>query len=288
MALIPPFFMDCVAAIGTTDSQGEQHWVASGFLYGVRITNDANAPRQYRVYLVTNRHVFADLPHAYLRFNPQADKPAREFHLELFDDAGKPLWYTHPDPAVDVAAMPIHFDLLQERGMQVAYFENDEHVALLGMLNELGVTEGDFAYVLGFPMGLIGGARNSVIVRSGALARVRDALAGASNTFLVDAFVFPGNSGGPVILKPEAVAIEGTRPQVVPYLIGLVQAYVPYDDVAISQQTGRPRVVFEENSGLAAVLPIDFVEETIDAQTLPPVQRPARPAQSAANVEAED
>ncbi len=265
MALIPPFFSDCVVAIGTDDDAGERHWIASGFLYGVPMATHA---REYQVYLVTNRHVLANLDDAYLRCNPQADKPAREFHLTLFDE-DKPLWFVHPDAEVDIAAMPINFDLLVESGMQVAYFQADQHSATIDDLNALGVTEGDFAYVLGFPMGLVGQHRNTVIVRGGTLARIRDLLARTSKVFLVDAFVFPGNSGGPVILKPEAIAIEGTKPQLVPYLIGIVQAYVPYDDVAFSAQTGRPRVIFEENTGLAAAHPVDFIIETITAQRAP-------------------
>ena len=273
MALIPPFYLDCVVAIGTTDADGNHRWVASGFLYGVRLPEDE--PRTHQVFLVTNRHVLADLPHAYLRFNPQDDKPAREFGLDLIDEKGKPLWFTHPNDQIDVAVAPINFDLLQEHGMQVAYFENDRHSATIEMLKQAGVTEGDFAYVFGFPMGLVGGHRNSVIVRSGTLARIRDVLAGSNTAFLVDAFVFPGNSGGPVVLKPEALAIEGTSAQTMPYLIGVVQAYVPYEDVAVSMQTGRPRIVFEENAGLAAVLPIDFIEETIAARCVPQIQMSA-------------
>jgi len=270
MALIPPFYIDCVAAIGT--GENERHWVASGFLYGCRLPPNANKERDYQVYLVTNRHVLSGMDKAYLRFNPQAEKDAREFGLDLFDDAGKPLWFTHPDDQIDVAVAPINFDLLQERGMQVSYFENDQHSAPMGLLKQLGVTEGDFAYVLGFPMGLVGGHRNSVIVRSGILARIRDVLAGSNTAFLVDAFVFPGNSGGPVVLKPEALAIEGTAAQTMPYLIGIVQAYVPYEDVAVSLQTGRPRIIFEENAGLAAVIPVDFIEETIAARCVPQVK----------------
>lgn len=265
MALIPPFFSDCVVAIGMDDDTGKRHWIASGFLYGVSTETRA---RDYQVYLVTNRHVLMNLDDAYLRCNPQADKPAREFHLTLFD-GDRPLWFVHPDDNIDIAAMPINFDLLVESGMQVAYFQADQHSATIDAMNALGVTEGDFAYVLGFPMGLVGQHRNAVIVRGGTLARVRDLLARTSPVFLVDAFVFPGNSGGPVILKPEAIAIEGTQPQLVPYLIGIVQAYVPYDDVAISAQTGRPRVVFEENTGLAAAHPVDFIIETIQARRTP-------------------
>lgn len=278
MALIPPFYIDCVAAIGTGEPESERHWVASGFLYGCRLPDGVNLERQYQVYLVTNRHVLSGMERAYLRFNPQDDKHAREFGLDLIDEAGTPLWFAHPDDQVDVAATPINFDLLQERGMQVSYFENDRHSATIARLKQLGVTEGDFTYVLGFPMGLVGGHRNSVIVRSGTLARIRDVLSGVNTAFLVDAFVFPGNSGGPVVLKPEALAIEGTTAQVTPYLIGVVQAYVPYEDVAVSQQTGRPRIVFEENAGLAAVLPVDFIEETIAARCAPQIQKQAKPA----------
>ena len=60
-------------------------------------------------------------------------------------------------------------------------------------------------------------------------------------------------------------AIEGTKRQDKAYLIGVVRAYVPYTDVAVSQQTGQLRMVLQENSGLAEVIPIDAVNETIMA-----------------------
>lgn len=74
---------------------------------------------------------------------------------------------------------------------------------------------------------------------------------------------FPGNSGGPVIIKPEFTHIEGTKSQNESRLIGLVKSYIPYTDVAISPQTGRPRVVFEENTGLTNVEPVDYIIDTI-------------------------
>jgi len=264
MALIPPFFPDCVVAIGVDGRDGERQWVASGFLYGHYIADKNDGEKLYRVYLVTNRHVFEDLPRAYLRVNPKADEPAREYALELLNKDGAPLWLSHPNAEIDVAIMPINIRLLKEHAMQVAYFQSDQHVASVNKMVELGITEGDFAYVLGFPMGLVGGKRNTVIVRSGSIARIRDVLVGANQEYLIDAFVFPGNSGGPVVSKPEALAIQGTKSQSAAYLIGIVKSYVPYRDVAVSLQTGRPRVIFEENSGLAAVYPIDFVQETIE------------------------
>lgn len=112
-------------------------------------------------------------------------------------------------------------------------------------------------------MGLIGGQRNYVIVRQGTIARIRDYLAGTSTEFLVDATIFPGNSGGPVITRPELTSIQGTKNIQSAYLVGVVQGYLPYDDVAISTQTKRPRVIFEENSGLASVVPMDYVKEVV-------------------------
>src|SRR5207247_3057746 len=73
----------------------------------------------------------------------------------------------------------------------------------------------------------------------------------------------PGNSGGPVIIKPEMSAVGETKPIDSASLIGVVAGYVPYADVAISRQTERPRIIFEENSGLAIVYPVDLIQEAI-------------------------
>ena len=125
------------------------------------------------------------------------------------------------------------------------------------------VTEGDRVFVLGFPMGLVDSSRQYVICRGGVIARVRDYLEEKTSDFLVDATVFPGNSGGPVILCPTSTAIEGTKPVARADLIGVVKSYVPYADLAVSSQTRKPRIMFEENSGLAAVEGVDAILETV-------------------------
>ena len=88
-------------------------------------------------------------------------------------------------------------------------------------------------------------------------------LEGHSSDYIVDAFVFPGNSGGPVVIKPEVARIQGTQHNTSSRLIGLVKSYIPYRDVAISPQTKRARVVFEENTGLTNVEPVDHIIQTI-------------------------
>lgn len=261
MALLPPFFVDCIVAIGKPSEQGSA-WFASGFLYGdfLKVKGEE---RTYGIYLVTNCHVVQGLKQVVLRFNPQGKESAKQYTLDLLDAASQQIWTPHPNPQIDIALTTINVNLLKKQGIQFSCFRSDQHVATLDKMAELGITEGDFVYTLGFPMGLIGGERNYVIVRGGNIARIRDAIDRRSNEILIDASIFPGNSGGPVVTKPEAMAIQGTKSVGAAYLIGVIRRYVSYQDVAISAQTQRTRVVFEENSGLAIVIPIDFVQETI-------------------------
>lgn len=267
MALIPPFFMDCVVAIGVKgdEANATPQWIASGFLYG-RLVKKEQDPKDslYAVYLVSNRHVFEKKKKLCLRFNPQADEAARSYDIDLQTPEGQQLWTANADQTLDVGVLSINIRQLQEHAMKVAFFTSDMSAADVAKMKDLGITEGDFSYVLGFPMGMAGDHRNTVIVRSGCIARIQEALHANSNTFFVDAKIFPGNSGGPVVSKPDALAIQGTKPQNAAFLIGIVAAYVPYQEVAVSPQTGRPRVIFEENSGLAVAYTVDCIERTID------------------------
>jgi S1-C subfamily serine protease len=265
MALIPPFMLDCVTAIGFLDAAGNQVFNSTGFLYGHPLIPNAAGQMTYSVWLITNRHVFDGEPVAFLRFNPIATAPAKVFPLVLKDQNGVLLWDRHPDPDVDLAAMSINYDYLTQEGIRCAFFSGDQHVLRHPRAIEVGVGEGDGIFLLGFPLGAIGKERNYVVVRDGVIARIRDSLVGAEKTFLIDAGVFPGSSGGPVITRPEVVAIQGTRANSNAELIGIVSAYVPYQDIAVSVQTQRPRVIFEENSGLGIVIPADRISDVIDA-----------------------
>lgn len=263
MGLIPPFFLDCVVAIGFSGNNNQWNCIGSGFLYGYVVGKNEKSESLYRVYIATNQHVLEGYKQVSVRFNPQnINSPAHEYTLDLFQGEQQ-LWMVHPNSQIDIAVVPININVLKEHVIQFAFFRNDQDVADINELTNIGATEGDFLYVLGFPMNLVGGQRNMVIARNGTIARIRDMLNRTNQEYLIDAFVFPGNSGGPVISKPEAMAIHGTKSQNRALLIGIVKSYVPYQDVAISAQTKRPRVIFEENSGLATVHPIDYVNETI-------------------------
>lgn len=267
MALIPPSALDCVVAIGQTDPKNGFTANATGFLYGRAFIPGAASKTEeasYRIFLVTNRHVFNDMTEVVLRFNQQPGGTSETFDLNLFKADGSQLWHAHPDAGVDIAVIPINANLLKEHKIQFHAFMSDHHVLGLKDAQTAGTSEGDGIFVLGFPLGDAGIDRNHVIVRHGVIARVRDYLAGTSKTILIDSTVFPGNSGGPVLTRPEVSAIGGTKSQPRSMLLGVVSAYVPYRDIAISTQTKRPRVIFEENTGLSHVEPIQFVVDLTD------------------------
>lgn len=267
MAVIPPFFTDCVVAIGHEGNAGAVRWAASGFLYGkLKKANKDRAKSEYAIYLVTNKHVLADNSKIFIRVNPKAAAPARQFDAALMHPAsGKQLWIGHEVKEVDVAVLPINYQLLLGEEMAVSFFASDQHSLNAQGMDDAGLSEGAAIFAMGFPMGLVGDERNTVIVRSGVLARVRDTLVKPRFPFMVDATVFPGNSGGPIVSKPEVISISGTKSYSSAALIGVVASYAPYIDVAVSQQTGRPRVTFEENSGLTNVYSVDCINETISA-----------------------
>lgn len=254
MSLIDRSFLDYVVALGIPDP-GENksvRYVATGFLYGQFSHKDEAGNPRYYPYLVTNRHVIDGPGELLVRLNGREE--ATLWHPDP--------WITHPDPTVDVAVAPLH---VAENEEFRRWFLSDHNMYSRPDLERVGFMEGDEVYTMGFPLGLIGEQRNYVIVRQGIVARIRDWYDGHSDTILIDAQVYPGNSGGPVIAKPTMYSYTETRPY--PKLIGMVSGYVPYQEFARSDQTGNVVSVSTQNSGLAKVVPIDKVSETI-AHTL--------------------
>ena len=268
MALVAPKYFNCVVAIGCDylNPKGviDTQWIATGFLFGYR--NNNYEENKYSVYIVTNKHVFKDLERVKLLFNPQDGQPAKSFYLTLVED-GKKLYKEHAKENVDIAVIPINHEFLDQSNIKYDIFFCDKECFLKDQLkDELNATEGDGVFALGYPMGIVGVNRQYVILRNGCLARVRDMLEGNSSDFIIDAMVFPGNSGGPVICKPELVHITGTNITKESRLIGVVKSSLTYRDIAVSPQTKRTRVVFEENTGLTNVEPVDYIIETIEQQ----------------------
>src|SRR5690348_1435800 len=124
MALIPPHFLSCVVALGTADEQGERHWIASGFFYGLFQGSSGDA-KTYRIVLVTNRHVVKDLKTLWVRVDAKAPNPPEQYQVPLTNPDGSRRWYAHANPNVDVAVLPIDFQSFMQRELTVRFFGSD-------------------------------------------------------------------------------------------------------------------------------------------------------------------
>jgi Trypsin-like peptidase domain len=274
-ALVPPYYFSTVVALGSMQvvpsiEPGKPptiKWVTegTGFFYGYLVQDDPDiAKKKYAVFLATAGHVVKEHP-------TNASKTIG-VRVDAEDAAGKaqnfevPIdqWFFHPDsPQIDLAAFPMPIEMLKSLKLESGFFANDLHSFTKSQMSDAGVSAGDGIFVLGFPMGLAGENRNYAIVRQGSIARISEYLDGKTKSFLIDSFVFPGNSGGPVILKPEINSIQGTKSNLKAMLVGVVEGYQPYIDIASSLQTKHQRIAFEENSGLAVIFPVDYVKEML-------------------------
>jgi len=212
---------------------------------------------------------------------PTPDSDVRRYPLKICDrqvtvDKAKgtftftavPLWTKHSTadlaaivPPMDASAphievTPLFSDLLPS--------EED--------LKKWHVSEGDDVLALVYSPNITSERPSEALVRQGVISEFRE----RADTFLVSLLIFPGNSGAPLFLKRSAVHVDfdsgaqfgSVNPL---YLMGVLIQYLPYSEFAVSPQTKRPRVVFEENSGLARVVSSGRIRELLNqiAATLP-------------------
>lgn len=252
MALIPAGYLNAVVSLGTLNKSFRH--VGTGFLYAHPLPKKQDST-PYRAYMVTNKHVAVDAI-THVRFN----NPEGGLTVLPIEKVATGAWTPHPKGA-DIAMMPL---------LKSSPLSKGRNLVDVGMfIGDIGTTfgqgvqpvEGDGVFVIGFPLGLVGDAHNYPIIRYGVIARIQDWIRRHQDTFLIDAPAFPGNSGGPVVLKPEKTAISKTKAITTCLLVGVISKQLRSSEVAVSEQTGEPRVVFQEDTGLAEVVPVEMVQE---------------------------
>src|SRR5262245_12031933 len=270
--------LNTVVAIGRSLDDGSKVWLGSGFMLLHAYRQDLQGESRYRAFIVTNKHVIAGLDKIVVRFSPGTygkGSGAAEILEVVLDNQGKHLWAAHPDDSVDMALIPFYPGVAAQRAGHFNMVVNDpapdpkvlgDQFVVTQKMSESAAAEGEDVHVLGFPIGvlsdqLFGPERSYPVARRGSIAWIRPALDKVNTEFLIDAFIFPGNSGRPVF-KPCRTTV-GQGQVETDCLIGMVKSYMPYTDSALSRQTGKVRVTFEENSGLAVVVPVESIQKAI-------------------------
>jgi hypothetical protein len=302
---IPKDFQQMIVSIEVPTSAAEQ--LASGGLLppyravgtGFFASPDAKDPLS-RLTLITAKHVMdAACPvssRVYFRYiNSPKDSHGNILRWELqicektperdargipvISSDGTPvlttrkLWTPHPN--ADLAAMQLPPTLENKLPADLKVFRITD-ILNDALQQQWDIGASDETFILAFHPGITSGEPSSVVIRHGTIAFFPN----GADTFLVDSFIFPGNSGSPVILKPTILNLKGYQFSVSgnarqAYLLGVVVEFIPYTDYAISLQTQRPRISFEENSGLVRAVRAEKVAELL--RTLYPPPTPPSP-----------
>ncbi len=110
-------------------------------------------------------------------------------------------WVGHSDPSIDIAVMPVVpvLEHIRQQGKQ-AFFKSIPHTLVPNdeQLSELDALE-EVVFV-GYPSGMFDAKNLMPILRRGTTATPPPLDYEGSKVFLVDASVFPGSSGSPVLI----------------------------------------------------------------------------------------
>lgn len=251
MALIPKIYIDAVVSIGLRQTNDSIAWIGTGFFVHRRINDKEVLP-----FLVSNKHIFEGKSCVVIRM-----RETQENKLVLKDVS---LSDCRVHTFADIAAVMLSGTTITQQHLKFSSFDIDGNSFSSFELRDNGVDEGSLVYMLGFPVGLVNVNSELPICRMGCIARISEEQIAESHDALLDIQNFPGNSGSPIVSKPEFIGIQGTKILDRCVLIGIIHAYLPYRESLINSQTKEIVEVRSENSGLALMHPVEYIREVID------------------------
>lgn len=256
VAIIPKFFFDAVVALGAKEDT-ETKWIGTGFLVGRKEEQDDT----YTIFIITNHHIVENRPQMIVRFNQSDSSECKDYDITLYDSTGE-LFSKHK--TADVVAIKIVPSVLRNNNSVFNWFSLDRHSLTLDSMQKTDVCEGSIVYSLGFPINMIGTNRKTPICRIGCISRISDLFENHDmNEYLIDLQAIPGNSGAPVINRPENIHIEGTSHNSSANLIGIISGSIDYSEKCDDAQCPKEH---EKSSGFAIVHPVDTIMEVIEQE----------------------
>lgn len=264
MSLLPKAFVDAVVSIGRRKSPEECDWFGTGFFV---FRPEDEEKKTHTLFLVTNKHVLKDEQSIVIRLREQDSNNLKMLDLSLVHE-GEKLYSVHPNDQVDVAAVMINAPVVEKNNLQYYGYAMETNLMDSNEYIEYCGHEGGSVYMIGFPIPqmTVGKYSNTPICRGGCVARMDPMIMKEEKKFIIDIQNFPGNSGSPVIAKPEIASLIGTKALNKAAVIGIVNSYIPYRENLVNQQTNEIVEIRSENSGLALANPTEFIRETIEIE----------------------
>lgn len=247
MSLLNPSHLFSVAYVKVQSPDQRQMSTGTAFCFLDRIDDTDTA----YIYVVTCAHLFQGMPrnaHTAVRFNTPTG--VRNMIAACQD------WIGHE--WADVAILQLNASFINEQQISVVAWDATHIITRQTAANK-GVFEGEDVFILGYPIGWRPATLDYPIVRGGTVGQIRGWINGHHNSILVSGTVFPGNSGSPVILRPQPGGMSGTPVVTEVHLLGMVSSY---------ERVPSPEMPYGgENSGIMDIVPIDIIYDLVNENT---------------------
>lgn len=240
-SLLPEDLLKTTVLIGI-QKEGKFQPIGTGFLFGF----------QNKILLLTCKHVAQKDENNFTVIFNLKNGGTSSRSLKDLKDRYNFNWRFHKSE--DIAAIIFGINVNNDDLLLVPY-------NLIETYKNLEI--GDDVFFLGYPMGITSKESAYPLTRSGIISTKF-----GDGVILIDGSAFPGNSGGPVFLKPsifdlKTKTIGNIRP---PKFIGMIFENIDYQDVAVSMQTKKPKILFSENAALAKVYSTNKILELLESE----------------------
>ena len=257
MSMICEKYLNSVVSIGIHDKDNKLHYIGTGFF--VYKTVDGESDKVY-AFLITNKHVVKDLGIIYIKMKNKNTAKFEEFKLELKE---KENLFFHENDDVDLAVINLDGNEITQRNFSFDGFNIYTEAMSTSELLQEGVNQGNLIYMLGFPLGLVNVNQNP-LCRIGCISRIDPDEIKSDKLFLIDVLNFPGNSGSPVVIRPDSVGIADSKVFNKSVLIGIVFGNILSKEELRSPQTREIVEIRYDNTGITRTVPVEFIREIIE------------------------
>ncbi|WP_405082155.1 serine protease [Paenibacillus chitinolyticus] len=192
--------MHSTIRIVSKDDNGETIGTGTGFFYQILcdIEKKTNV-----IVIVTNKHVVEQGSGVELIFNIRGKdgKPVLNDHQTFYLPKSDKLWINHPETDVDLCILPIGtlLNLAMSKNVHLLAIPFPEKI--IPAAEELSkFTAIEEIVTVGYPNGIWDEVNNLPIIRKGITATHPSIDYTGKKIFLIDAGIYPGSSGSPVLL----------------------------------------------------------------------------------------